>query len=389
MLKSLALFVSAPVIEIGDSCLILDKKFVSGMALHIKHWSGPITCFMRRGATDIPFSERYDVKDLNFDIRILGAQERISTDHLADFGIALLSGDSHLDLLPPQVIRRANSAVVYSIEYIHQTRLQIISLDKTRSLPRKIYGMAWTIAQEYRRRRAFQAARGIQANGYPAYADYRAIGGSQILYLDNRMTEPMFASPKEMDDRRKHLLSNQTLRLIHSGRLEAMKGAQDLIPIARLLAERGVDFTLTIYGAGSLGNEIAAGIRQYRLDGRVFLKDPVDFERELVPLTRTSADIFLSCHRQSDPSCTYIETMGCGVPIIGYNNRMWSAMLAESGAGWTVPLGDVKAMADRITEIGADRAAIAACGRKALEFARNWDFETQFRKRMEHLRLVG
>jgi glycosyltransferase involved in cell wall biosynthesis len=385
MQKSLAMFVSAPVIEAARGTLVLDKKFVSGMALHVQHWSGPVTCFIRRGATDIPFGARYDIGDLNFQVRILEPEERISAEHLADFDLALLSGDSYLDLLPPQVIRRAKSAVVYSIEYTHQTRMQIISLDDTRSLPRKIYGMAWTVMQEYKRKRAFRAARGIQANGYPAHTAYRNMGGSQILYLDNRMKPGMFATPAEMSARKRHLVSGEPLRLIHSGRLEPMKGSQDLVPIARLLNEQGVDFTLTIYGEGSLAGEIAADIRKHWLQDCVFLKDPVDFERELVPLTRTGADIFLSCHRQSDPSCTYIETMGCGVPIAGYANDMWSALMVESKAGWIAPLGDIRAMADRIAALDRDRPSIPERGENALRFAKGWDFESQFRKRMEHL----
>lgn len=385
MQKSLAMFVSAPVIEAGIGTLVLDKKFVSGMALHVQHWSGPVTCFIRRGATDIPFGGRYDIGDLNFRVRILEPEERVSADHLADFDLALLSGDSYLDLLPPAVIRQAKSAVVYSIEYTHQTRLQIISLDDSRSLPRKLYGMAWTVMQEYKRKRAFRAARGIQANGYPAHTAYRDMGGSQILYLDNRMKPAMFATPAEMSARNRYLLSGEPLRLIHSGRLEPMKGSQDLVPIARLLNERGVDFTLTIYGEGSLSGEITTDIHKHWLQDCVFLKAPVDFERELVPLTRTGADIFLSCHRQSDPSCTYIETMGCGVPIAGYDNKMWSALLAESKAGWIAPLGDIGAMADRIAALDRDRPSILERGENALAFAKGWDFESQFRKRMEHL----
>ena len=42
------------------------------------------------------------------------------------------------------------------------------------------------------------------------------------------------------------------------------------------------------------------------------------FESELVPWMRQEADIFLSCHRQDDPSCAYLEAMGCGLPVLGY-----------------------------------------------------------------------
>ncbi len=385
MPKKLALFVSAPVIETENGGLILDKKFVSGMALHVQHWEGPITCFIRRGATEIPFGDKFDRSKLDFQIKILDTQERASAEHFADYDLALLSGDSYLDLMSPQVIREAKSTVAYSIEYIYQTRLQIISLDKTRSLAKKIYAMAWTTAQELKRRRAFSAARGLQANGYPAYAAYSKVGSSRMLYLDNRMRPSMFATPGEMDARREHLLSDRTLRLIHSGRLEPLKGAQDLIPIAKLLAERGIDFTLTIYGTGSLYGDIAADIKACGLERHVFLNSPIDFETELVPLTRTTADVFLSCHRQSDPSCTYLETLGCGVPIMGYDNKMWSPLLTESNAGWSVPLGNATAMADKLTAISADRMSIATRAENALNFARTWDFDTQFRMRMEHL----
>jgi colanic acid/amylovoran biosynthesis glycosyltransferase len=54
-------------------------------------------------------------------------------------------------------------------------------------------------------------------------------------------------------------------------------------------------------------------------------------------------------------------------------------------AGWVSPLGNIKAMADRITSIDRDRNSILDRGARGLAFARTCDFESQFRKRMEHL----
>jgi hypothetical protein len=64
---------------------------------------------------------------------------------------------------------------------------------------------------------------------------------------------------------------------------------------------------------------------------------------------------------------------------------MWSPLLTESNAGWSVPLGNVAAMADKLTAINTDRMSIASRAENALNFARTWDFDTQFRMRMEHL----
>ena len=67
-----------------------------------------------------------------------------------------------------------------------------------------------------------------------------------------RMTPDLFATEAEMRARETLRAAGGPLRLVYSGRLETMKGAQDLLPVARRLIERGVDFTLDIFGTGSL-----------------------------------------------------------------------------------------------------------------------------------------
>jgi glycosyltransferase involved in cell wall biosynthesis len=193
-----------------------------------------------------------------------------------------------------------------------------------------------------------------------------------------------------MAARETHRAAGGPLRLVFSGRLETMKGAQDLVPVARRLTERGVDFTLDIFGSGSLEAEVAEGIRSLQDPQRVRLHKAVDFETELVPFTRREADLFLGCHRQSDPSCTYIEAMGCGVAVVSYDNRMWQRLNGESQAGWGTPLGQPQALADRVAEIAKDPAEISRRSRNAWAFSRRHGFLPEFRRRMEHLaRIAG
>ena len=204
------------------------------------------------------------------------------------------------------------------------------------------------------------------------------------------MTPELFATEAEMAAREAWRAADGPLRLIYSGRLEPMKGAQDLLPVAQQLIERGVDFTFDVFGTGALESEIAAGIQRLKEPGRVRLHGPIDFETELVPFTRAQADIFVGCHRQSDPSCTYIEAMGCGVAVASYDNRMWARLRAESNAGWGVPLGEARMLADRIADLARDPAAITAASRNAWAFSRAHGFLPEFKRRMEHLaRIAG
>jgi colanic acid/amylovoran biosynthesis glycosyltransferase len=377
----------APVIESGDK-LRLDVKFVEGMRVQQAHWPSRITVALRRGTPSIPFGRDYDRADLPFDLLLLDPQEQLTARHLDGFGLIYAGGDDFhclglTDHLKP------GQKIVYVIEYTQETRLQILALDRHRGFLRRLKGGLWLHQQERRRLRSFRAADALQANGYPAHDAYAGTTKDCLLYLDGRMTPALFATEAEMTAREARRAAGGPIRLIFSGRLEPMKGAQDLIPVAQRLAEKGVDFTLDVFGTGALEGEVRAGIQQLKEPGRVRLHGAVDFETELVPFTRTQADLFIGCHRQSDPSCTYIEAMGCGVAVASYDNRMWSRLNAEAKAGWGVPLGQPMALADRVADLARQPAQISAASRNALAFSQAHAFLPEFKRRMEHLARVA
>lgn len=388
-MPSLLVISSAPATMVDDRPF-LDRKFVDGMRFYCEAWEGQTSCILNMRGDVFPFGQTYAADQLPFDVTILPEGREIAASDLAGHDIVLGSGDDHQYLHLADICSRTGQKLVFIIEYIVETRRQIIFLDRTRSLPRKIYALLWMLRQEHRRRRAFRLADGIQANGYPAMQAYGPMNPNTVMYLDNRVGEQLLATEAEMAARERRLTAGAPLRLVHSGRLEPMKGSHDLIPIARRLARGGIDFELNIFGAGSLEPEIREGIARHDLQGRVVLNGVVDFETELVPFARENADIYLSCHRQSDPSCTYIESMGCGLAVAGYSNRMWSALCSASGAGWAVPLGNADALADAIAQAARDRQALAACCEAARSFAGAHSFEREFRKRTDHLvRTVG
>jgi colanic acid/amylovoran biosynthesis glycosyltransferase len=380
----LIMVTSAPVVEVGDD-LILDHKFVVGTRVHCEMWGGPVECIIRRGDNNIPFGGKYQRDDLGFKLNIINKDEEICREHIADGDVIYCSGDSHETLHLSDLCKDLEIDVIYSIEYTLKTRIKIALMDPGRNIVRRANSIVWNVKQELRRRNAFRLADGLQANGYPATVAYQKYNNNIMMYLDNRMKIDMYATTEEMKARAARLRSGEPIRLIHSGRLEPMKGSQDIVPIAKALRDRGIKFTLDVYGDGGLKEKIYSDIRDENLT-QVKVHDPVDFETELVALNRTNADIFLSCHRQSDPSCTYIESMACGLPIAGYDNDMWLALQKESGGGWVTSMGDTDAFAGKIAYLANHPDEVVQCGEAAIAFARTRDFLTEFARRTEHLK---
>ncbi len=377
----------APVIEAGDR-LRLDVKFVEGMRVQGALWPSRITVALRRGTPAIPFGRDYDRSELPFDLVLLDPAEEIVASHMAGHDLIVAGGDDfHCLGLTDHL--RPGQKIVYVIEYTPETRMQILQLDRNRGMLGRLKGRLWLRQQEKRRERAFRAATGLQANGYPAYDLYAPMCADSMLYLDGRMTPDLFATEAEMSAREAWRAAGGPLRLIFSGRLETMKGAQDLLPVAQRLTEKGVDFTLDVFGTGSLEGEIAAGLQKLKDPARVRLHSAVDFQTDLVPFTRQHADLFLGCHRQADPSCTYVEAMGCGVAVASYDNRMWQRLNGEARGGWGTPLGEPLLLADCIAELARDPAAITKASRSAWEFSRAHGFLPEFRRRMDHLARVA
>ena len=375
----LLMIVPAPVNRLSGGRYRMDVKFVEGMRLHKALWPGSITVVLWDHGSAIPFGADYEASELGFAFVVLDAGAPLPQALLDGHDSLSASGDMAETLT---LAGAGRLPVMYSVEYTIGTRLKIVALDPKLGPLRKARSILWNLLVERKRRAAFRLAAGIQANGYPAYHAYRRINPNTILYLDGRMRREMMATPGEMAARAVHLRGGGPLRIVHSGRLEPMKGAQDLLPVARELIARGVDFTLDIFGTGSLELGLRAALGE--MGGRVRLHAPVDFETVLVPWMRTKADLYLSCHRQSDPSCTYLEAMSCGLPVIGYRNEMWAQMQKDAGAGWVVPMADTRAMAERINGLGRDREGVIGQGEGALNFASHHDFETEFTRRMLH-----
>ena len=373
----------------GDR-VFMDIKALEWLALYALLWPGPIRCISRASdPSAIGYGQWHFSKDLPFEPVMVArkADAAAIMHHAYDAALILAGADNHLDL--GLVGASGNIPVVLTIEYTLRTRLDILRLSGA-PISHKIKTALWLIYTERKRVLALAHAAGLQANGTPAYHTYGPNNSASILYFDTRLRTSDFIGAEGASRKSASLATGNPLRLAFSGRLEKMKGAEDLIKVMTALRRRSkIQCYLDIYGKGSLQDRMLKQIAKAGLSNWVKLNDPVDFYEELVPILKSRVDLFVCCHPQGDPSCTYLETLGCGVPIVGYANQAFKGILSLGLCGVSVPVGDVEAMASAIERLDEDRSLLATLTGGAVEIASTRLFELMFADRVAHLRTLA
>ena len=365
----------------------VDRKFLVGMQRYAEQVRGPLLTVHPQATAETHIMDRVEVpcSELPFDVMTVnvdGWGTTLPTDvpRLRDVmsRSALVYG---MGLGAPQLALALGVPYILVLENDLRTRMVLAASQTSSPLRRasRAVRCAWrhlTIDIPEMRR-----AHSLHCNGYPVYDATRPHNPKRLLYLDSRMSEDMLISPEELTAR----LASRTgrpLRLLYSGRYERMKGVEDVVKVGLECLRRGLDVEMHCYGEGSQQSDMEALARASH-PGRIHINGSVPYP-ELVKIARTF-DVFVCCHIQSDPSCTYLESLGAGLPIVGYDNRMWSSLCRDSGAGLSSPLGRPAAVADDIQRLASGHETLVAMSVKALEFARQHCYEREFAKRIEAL----
>ncbi len=388
-MPSLVIISPAPVIESRAREVILDVKFVEGMKLHCQFWPGQVCCVMRRGASAIDSGARFSRTQLGFEMVILDQHEPIPEVLLDEAGLVYCSADDMRNLDLPEAMKVRIGKLVYTVEQPLSGRIKAALADKTRSMPRRVRSALWNLQHERDLRRALKHADGLHFNGFTAQQGYRRLHGNALVYFDNRLRRPMQARKTEQVERASRLRSGAPLRLGWFGPMDDGSGAMDLVSAAFLLKSQGVAISLDLFGTGPQCARVRDAIDGLGLQQVVRLTEDAGFAAVIVPHLRQEVDLFVSARRLPDPVPSYVEAMGCGLPIVGYANDTWRSLLAQSGAGWESRCGGVSALAQRIAWLDGEREAIIKASDRALAFARETSFEAVFLNRMAHLRKIA
>jgi colanic acid/amylovoran biosynthesis glycosyltransferase len=375
--------------KLPDGRIVLTQKFVEGVNEFHRFWGGPVEVYLESSAEQSGNLDEMPVSpdDFPFRVRVLTLAE-IEQAIVADrAAIVLLSLDDFRQNGLGAVCRRSGVACAYISEYSLATRRKIIDLGTTNPLKR-VRRQLWAVNDERKRRMAVASSNGLQCNGTPTYDNYLKLSPDPLLYFDTRVSPEQLATEDAIRQRWSESIPSGPIRLMYSGRLIPAKGADQLVDVAKKLRERKADFHLYICGDGESKPGISNRIRDEQLSGQVTLMGVLDFKSELLPFAKSSVDLFVCCHPQGDPSCTYLETMSCGVPIVGYANEAFEGLVRHSACGWATPMNRTEVLADKIVEIRSTPESLLSMSLASLTFSRKHTFDQTFSRRVSHLRAM-
>lgn len=168
------------------------------------------------------------------------------------------------------------------------------------------------------------------------------------------------------------------------GRLIEKKGFHVLIEAARLLHERGVDFTLRIVGAGSEEANLQDQIERSGL-GELAVLDGPRPQSEVIACMREAALLAAPCvvgedgNRDGLPT-VLLEAMAVGTPCIATDVTGIPELVHDGETGLIAPEGDPDTLADKIERLLGDadlRRRLSAAGRARIERDFDIDVNTQ------------
>lgn len=354
----------------GDGRVQVDPKTAAGMEQYAASWPGEVHFVARRGPLDArsqPFEWPHP-EDLSFAVSVVDDVEQAVRAVAPAVVLAPLELDN-----APLLALPGRCALV--CDYPLRVRWDNVRLDPRLGAADRLRTAVGLTRRAALLRRMIRRADGLQCNGPDTYDTYSRHSPNPLLYLDTRVTSDDVAAAV-----RSPLGDDPTLRLAFSGRWIEQKGVLDAVAVTERLHADGVRVHLTLLGGGPLEDRLRA------LDHpAVSVVGRLDFAEEWVPFVRDHVDVMVLPHPQGDSASTFLESMSCGTPVAGYDNRYWRSLHATSGGGWTTPVSDTDALATHLARLADDREEIARVRGAGLGFAASHSFDLEFGRRIDHL----
>lgn len=368
--------------RVSDGILRIDRKFHTGMLRYAAEIDAPLVTAHQSASQEPMDMIEVPLAELPYRVFIIDQPQSNGRSLAQEIALSELIYADDLSFGAAALARRQNIPYVLLLEYDLPTSLRF-DTGQVSSPLRKLSRAAKRIVRHFGpAARARRDAAAIHCNGFPIFDETAGYQADRLLYFDSRMSQDAVIEEGALQER----LAARTgrLSLLYSGRYEKEKGALDVVRAAIACLERGLDVELHCYGQGAQGDDMQRLAASFA--HRITVHKPVPYP-QLVEISR-SFDVFVCCHVQSDPSCTYLESFGAGLPIVGYANRMWTRLQSASGAGIVARLGSPESIAAGIAAMSRDPRQLAEMSGRARAFALQHAFEREFEKRTSHLNAV-
>lgn len=216
-------------------------------------------------------------------------------------------------------------------------------------------------------------AHGFQCNGFAAYDYYRRVRRDALRFFDHRVTDADVQQSRDVPT----CSVGSEFTLGFSGRLVHIKGVEMFPELMRRLGGVSEGYSLQVYGDGPLRERIESP-----LGSAAYFHGFVVYDPDWKVQVREQVDLMVLPHIQGDSSSTYYESLGMGVPVIGFANATLTPLVEETGAGWTVPMGDVDALARQIQWVRHHPEELAQARHQGLAFMAEHTMSKEFDRRL-------
>ena len=165
-------------------------------------------------------------------------------------------------------------------------------------------------------------------------------------------------------------VADRVLRVGMIGEISPIKGQQDLIRAAAIVAAQRKDVEFIIAGEdksadGANRRQIEELIQQFDLGGRIKLIGQLDD----VPHFLSTLDLFVSASHSESFGLAILEAMAAGVPVVASATEGATELIEAEVTGRLIPIGDVDELARALDELLSDsdlRDALSAHGLRAV-----------------------
>lgn len=131
---------------------------------------------------------------------------------------------------------------------------------------------------------------------------------------------------------------------------------------------------LEIYGKGELLGELKELAANLHLEKQIFFGGYV--ENRKIPSLLNQMDVFMLGSESESFGVAAVEAMSCGLPIVATSVSGFREVLEDGKTGFLVPVGDYKAMAEKMFILYVDarlRESMGKAGRKRVEERYCWE----------------
>ncbi len=195
---------------------------------------------------------------------------------------------------------------------------------------------------------------------------------NDIATIYNGVDLRAFDITMDRNKKRKDMgLQEDDIAVISVGRLVRMKGHSSLIRTAKEIVRKNSKIKFIIAGDGPEREELERMALGESISGSVFFTG----HRDDVPELLSASDIFVQTSYTEGLSCTILEALGAGCPVVATDAGGNKEIISDGKEGYIVPIADQTALQCKILALADSAELRAQFAERAKQKARDFSLK--------------